>query len=256
MARTLLQLVHDACDEIGITRPQSLIGNTDDTSRQILRLANREGKDFHAIAHSKGGWTMLHKDYTFTTVAATASYALPSDFQYFASRTFWDGSMRWRLVGPLLAQKENLLRYGIEGVGPRTSFYMQGGRLVLYPTPTSGFTVAYDYYSNAWCKSAADVDQSSWQDDTDTYKLDEECFVLGLKWRWLRSKKLDYADEFREYMMECERVISRDGSSMDLPLNKGTFTDASYGVTSSSESDFDGVISDGGFSDGFSDGFG
>ena len=99
MARTLLELIQQATNEIGILQPSQLVGQVDDQSRQLLALANREGKDFAMLANSRGGWQNLHKEYTFTTVSGTPDYALPSDFEYFVQSTFWDGSMRWELIG-------------------------------------------------------------------------------------------------------------------------------------------------------------
>ena len=65
MARTLLDLIQQAADEIGIPQPSAIIGQVDDQSRQLLALANREGKDFSIMANSRGGWQNLHKEHTF-----------------------------------------------------------------------------------------------------------------------------------------------------------------------------------------------
>ena len=48
MARTLLDLIQQAADEIGIPQPSAIIGQVDDQSRQLLALANRgEGFFYH-----------------------------------------------------------------------------------------------------------------------------------------------------------------------------------------------------------------
>lgn len=240
MARTLLQLIQQAADEIGIPQPSAIIGQVDDQSRQLLSLANREGKDFSVLANARGGWQNLHKEYTFTTVSGTADYALPSDFEYFAQRTFWDGNMLWELVGPISAQEKQILRYGSVTSGPRRKFYVRANKLWLDPTPTTtGDTIAYDYYSNAWCQSASAVEQIRWAADTDTYKLDEDCFVQGMKWRFLRAKGLDYSEEKMAYDTDCMRVLARDGGSRNLSLVRnqgdpfitmGNVPDTGYGV--------------------------
>lgn len=223
MAQTLLQLTQQAANEIGIPEPAILFGGQDETSKQLLALAQREGKEFSAQAKDRGGWQNLHKEYTFTTVASQVAYALPSDFEYFVDRTYWDDAFKWELIGPINAQEKQILRYGVIATGPRRKFYVRGNQMYLDPVPSSADNIAYDYYSNAWCESSSGTDQSRWAADTDVYKLDEDCFVLGLKWRYLRSKGLEYAQEKLDYNMEMQRVMARDGGARDLPLEGGGY---------------------------------
>jgi hypothetical protein len=224
MARTLLELLQAAANEIGIPEPSRIVGGVDDQSKQLLSLANREGKDFSMLATRTGGWQALHKEHTFTTVSGTADYAMPSDFEYFVDRTFWDDAYKWELVGPITAQEKQILRYGVIASGPRRKFYVRNNRMYLEPTPTTtGDTIAFDYYSNAWCLSNVSTPQTQWAADTDTYKLDEDCFVQGVKWRFLRAKGLDYAQEKADYDADCARLMGRDGGARDLPIAGGTY---------------------------------
>lgn len=287
MSRTFLELMQAACDEIGIPQPSAVIGSVDDQSRQLLALANREGKDFSVMANSRGGWQNLHKEYVFqtevpaattgdttdgskviTNIPSTAAftaefwfvsgdglpyqakivsvdsatqvtidrpitatgtsvalqfaqgaYAMPSDFEYFVQKSFWDGAMRWELLGPISAQEKNVLRYGVAISGPRRRFYVRNNRLFIDPVPsTDNESIAFDYFSNAWCQSSGGTAQSKWTADTDTYKLDEDCFIMGMKWRFLRAKGLDYGQEKLDYDADCMRVLARDGANRALPL--------------------------------------
>lgn len=288
MARTFLELVQAACDEIGVPRPSSIIGNNDETSRQLISLANREGKEFSALANSRGGWSDLHKEYVFVTevldaqtcnttsgspvitglsdtssievdtyfasgtgipyeakvkeinsatqvtldrpctatgsgvsiVFARGGYQLPGDFEFFANRTFYDGSMRWELLGPISASEKQVLRYGSQMSGPRRKFYVRGGNIYINPVPsTDGEVIAFDYYSNYWCESSSGVAQPRWAADTDLYILDEDAFIKGLKWRYLRAKGMDYSQELTDYNSDSLTIIARDGGARNLRLN-------------------------------------
>lgn len=223
MPRTLLELVQAAANEIGIPAPPFLFGSQNDQEKQLLALANREGKDFSAMANKNGGWQELRTDYTFTTVPAQVDYALPADFEYFVQKTFWDNQFKWSLIGPISAQEKQILRYGVVASGPRNKFYIRSNKMWLDPVPESAFIIAYDYYSNHWCQSSGGTTQALWADDTDTYRLDEDCFIQGMKWRFLRAKGLDYSEEFKNYEDDCERVMSRDGGSRDLPMGGSDF---------------------------------
>ena len=67
----LLTMVQNALSEIGLEQPSSLIGNSDPTAIQVLALANREGRDFYRRIGKNGGWQILRKETSFTTVAVS-----------------------------------------------------------------------------------------------------------------------------------------------------------------------------------------
>lgn len=160
---------------------------------------------------------------TGTGVALTFgqnAYAMPADFNYFITQTFWDGNFRWQLLGPLEAQEKNVLKYGISPVGPRRRFWIRNNLMYINPTPTdNGTVIAYDYFSNGWCASAGGTAQTKFGADTDNYVLDNDCLVLGMKWRYLHAKGLEYGEDKQIYENACERVMARNGGERDLPLN-------------------------------------
>lgn len=281
----LLGLVGQAINEIGLLAPTTIIGNSDTQIIQFLALAQREGKEFSAMANKNGGWEEMRQQKTFQTAgvgnltgnthttaiitgitstagvvagmvatgtgipseslvlsvdsatqvtlntAATAtatgiglsfgtqSYSLPTDFQYFMTQTFWDRNYRWQLMGPLDAQEWQVLKSGIAPTGPRRRFRIMGNLFYIDPVPAEVTTIAYEYYSNAWCQSSTGTLQSKWAADTDYYTLDDDCFILGLKWRFLRAKGFDYAEEYTIWMNACQRVLARNGGNRNLPLN-------------------------------------
>lgn len=225
MPRTLLELVQDFANEVGISEPAQVIGATDDLTKQLLALANREGKELSEAANGFGGWQSLHSEYTFSTVNGQPDYALPSDLGYFVDRTFWDGATKWELIGPISAQEKQLLRYAVVASGPRRKIYIRNNKMYIDPTPAvDGDILAYDYYSNGW---VLDADSSTKKErfsmDTDTILIDENCFIMGLKWRFLRSKGLDYAQEKMDYESQVQLSIGRDCGKRDLSLVGGTW---------------------------------
>lgn len=68
---TLLQLITNACNELGITAPTQVIANSDPQITQLLALANREGKDMYNQGFGRDGWSILRKQYTFTINAVS-----------------------------------------------------------------------------------------------------------------------------------------------------------------------------------------
>lgn len=155
------------------------------------------------------------------------SYALPSDIQMFVAATFWDGNFRWPMLGPISPQERATILFGISPVGPRIRFWIVDGLMTIQPLPGTGQTdqIAYQYISNAFCNTAAGVPRTAvngvcqWGADTDVYVWPENTLTLGIKWRFLRAKGLDYSEEYDTYQNAVNRQIARSGANRSLPLN-------------------------------------
>lgn len=219
--RTLLQIVQAAVDELGsVNRPTTVVGSQDQGVQQLLALANREGKELAARDGIHGGWPQLRKEQSITTVASQANYAFPSDLQYFINTTAWDRSQHWPLRGPVSPQEWQVLKSGTIGsVGPRTRFRVMAGEIYFDPTPsTNGDAYIFEYYSNAWCESSGGTAQTEWGADTDVPLLPDDCFILGLIWRFRRAKGLDYQEEFNAYEELVTRELGRSGMAPVLDM--------------------------------------
>lgn len=148
------------------------------------------------------------------------AYSLPNDFAYFQQLTWWDRTYRWQLFGPLTAQEWQVLKSGLSPVGPRRFFRIMGNKFYIHPAPSvSGSTLVFEYFSNAWCQSNTAVAQNTWLADTDYFSMDDDAFIMGLKWRFKAAKGLDYAQELKDYTTVCDRLIARNGGNKDLRTN-------------------------------------
>jgi hypothetical protein len=69
--QTLLSMIVNACNELGITAPTQIFGNADPQIVQLLALANREAKELFNAGFGREGWQVLNKTYTFTINTAS-----------------------------------------------------------------------------------------------------------------------------------------------------------------------------------------
>jgi hypothetical protein len=208
---TLLSIVRDATDRLGITRPTSVFASTDQQVLTLLGLAQEEGKDL-AKRHT---WQALQTEHTFSTANGTASYALPSGFDAFIKETVFNRTRRRRMYGDLTPEQWQETQSSlVTMVNP--AFRIRANLFYISPTPTSIETITYEYLSKNWCQSDALVGQSAWAADTDTGILDEELMTLGLKWRWKKSKGLDYAEDFTSYEIRVAKAILDDGARVRI----------------------------------------
>ena len=290
---SLLTVVQDACNELSLPAPNSVIGNNDPQVQQLLALANLEGQTFLQLQGPWGGWPELNTVYTFnlvpvgpftgdttagsdtitnmsstagvlvgygvsgtgvyqssTVLAVTAttvqmsaaasstntaasfnigqiSYDLPGDIRSFINATYWDRNFRWPMLGPLSPVEWEVIVSGISPVGPRIRFRVVNNKMQIQPLPGTDQTdqIAYEYVSNAFCTDSTGTARTAvggvcrFAADTDLYRWPENTLRLGVKWRFLRAKGLDFSDELRQYETARDFQLSVSGGSRSLRMN-------------------------------------
>jgi hypothetical protein len=216
MSLSLLELVQTACYELGLPPPSSVIGNSDAQVQQLLALSNREGREQASLPE---GWSQLRKEYTFTTVDGDATYAFPTDCEYIIHDTSWSRTNKWPNVGPMNPQEWQWLKSGITVAAPPTRYRFMDGQIYLDPTPSSAEDMVFEYYSNAWCESSGGTPQTKWAADSDVFVLPDDIMILGIKWRFLSAKGMNYAEEKNAWQQCVDKAVSRSRGARELPLN-------------------------------------
>ncbi len=215
---SLLTLIQDAADTIGLPRPTSVIGSTDTQVRQLLALANREGR----LLSRRTRWEALMREATITTVATESQgevATLLPGYRFIQNDTGWNRSAQEPLGGPLTPQEWQGLK-AFTVTGPYYDYRIRGGELLFIPVPPAGDDVRIEYLSDYWCQSSGGTDQSKWTADEDVGVLDEEIMQFGVVWRFLRMKGMDYAEEFRDYETMVSDAIAADGSKRILHADR------------------------------------
>lgn len=219
---TLLSIVQDACDEIGINRPTAVVSSTDPQIRTLLGMAQRSGRQL-AQAHD---WTVLQFLHTITTVASTAEYALPTDYSRLLRETEWDRTEQRPMAGPVSPQEWQAIKSGTIGQGVvdrRFRIYRAssgiGRKVYIDPTPAdSGDTLVFEYISTNWCAASDATPQSAWAADDDIPILDSDLLTLDLIVRFKRSKGLEFGSEADELMQMFDRLRGQDRPAPVLNL--------------------------------------
>ncbi len=290
---TLLEIVQTACNELGLTAPASVIGNTDPQIVQLLALTNRDGNELYR-SHD---WTCLQGEHivnlqtpiettgdvqqgsttilnipdtsaltanyyavsgngmpaaqrvveilsatsvrvemesTATEVGAALTfakdtYSIPSDFDRYISHTWWDRTNHWMLVGPQSPQFDQWQRSGIVTTGPRLRWRQIGVKPTvfrLWPAPTPASVpdaLVFEYVNDGWVQHVGGTFGDRFTADTDTSLIDDQMFILGVKWRLWQIKGFAYAAMQQECLDFVNREKARDGGMPDLSMTRRKF---------------------------------
>lgn len=213
---TLLTMINDVQDRIGLPRSSVVVSSTEQNVRRLLAWANVEGK----ALMKRYGWQALQTENTFTSLAqASQTGAIPADFDRFINNSMFNRTRKRRVTGPLAAKDWQSIQATSASI-MTDSFRVRGNAILLSPTPPAGDTYAYEYISNLWVDSDADGDGdlAAWTADTQTSLLPEFLMGLGTEWRFLKAVGLDYAESFNTYEEEVVQAIMRDGGQRTISL--------------------------------------
>jgi len=143
---------------------------------------------------------------------AKQDYAMPTDFDRMISDTNWDRTNHWRNLGTKTSQEWQWLQGGIISVGPRERYRIYNNRLRIFQALTSIYTFAFEYVSNYWVMSsgATQGDKGAYSVDTDTAVFPDDLMLAGLKFYFLKAKKLDYSVELGEFMRALSYTKAQD----------------------------------------------
>lgn len=204
----LIDIVKGAAIQVGLSPPVAASGQ-DRTTIELVYWANYASREL-AQWHD---WTALATEGSFTGDDVTTAWPTPADFDRMAKRNRIqrENDACYRLIGPLSGDQ----RTDWNARGPvqiNEVFWFRGGKIVINPALGMGRKVLFEYQSRFLAATAAGASKLEMVADDDVSRLDEECVKLGLVWRWLRQKRLDYMQEREDWRQRAELLAGRDQS--------------------------------------------
>lgn len=214
MSYTLLQICTFASDEIGISRPSSVVSSQEPDVQKLLRYANKTGnRIMKAYA-----WQQLRKGSTF---AALGQYEqtgiLPSDFDRMVAETFWNRSTTVNIAGPVSdVQWETLLAQNMNFPN-QNYFIFRDGQILIYPTSGVGNTLAFTYVNKNYVVDGdTQASKDSFTKDSDTTVLDDELMIQGIIFEFLDNDGQPAATAFQKYTDRFNLLVGQDQPSADI----------------------------------------
>lgn len=210
---TAASILNDAAVELGLLQGDSdnPFNETDVAIMQLCRFLKSLGQDLV----KEHPWTHLQKEHTFNTVASTAAYALPADFDRMVAETHWNRTGQQALLGPVgprvwQAQKaqsvDSALRY---------TFRTVNNEVQLYPTPSAVDAIHFEYISTYWVRPTAQAAPTTATPTaaTDVIHFDRRLIVTGLKWTWLRNNGFESTAAQQDFSRLLIQAKGADGAA-------------------------------------------
>ena len=205
---TVLSAAQEAAIVLSQPEPTTLFSTTDGFAKELRVQANQS-----AVAIMKAyDWQVLTKRATITGDGSDTSFPLPSDYDRMAAKTNLASSST--NVDLVKATDLDQWDYFLNHMSTTTPGYwiVLGGELQVMPAPATDVVHSYYYIS----RNVVSGNQSSFTADTDTFLLPERLLTLSIIWRWRASKRLEYAEDMRNFEIALSEETATDKGSRIL----------------------------------------
>lgn len=208
---SLLTIVQQFCLGRGLSSPPVVATATDAQTKQILAILN----DLLDMVRSETKFQGYDIEKTWTTLAAQDQGALATvagtDWEAINNMTIFNRTLNTPVLGPLSDVEWQSLK-AASSLGPYQSYRIRANHLYLYPTPTAGHTLGFEYQSKYGVLSSLSVLKQYFTADDDTAVLPEHILRKGLSFLWKREKGFPYQAEEIEYYKLLNNFIVKDGT--------------------------------------------
>jgi hypothetical protein len=154
-----------------------------------------------------------------SVVCAQTAYDLPPDFETITSRTMWDKSKHWEMLGGEDAQQWQWLKSGYISTGPRIRWRILDNQFQIWPIMNTQEYLGWEYRSKGWARSATNVIKNSFTVDTDTTVYDDRIVVLGTKLKYFQVKNFDTTALSQDYQRYLSVAKANDKGAPNLSFS-------------------------------------
>jgi hypothetical protein len=206
-----------------ITANSSVITNIPNTAGlQIGNVITGTGQTPYAeiLTIDSSSQVTLNAPVTTSTASVSMTFAkqdydLPTGYDRMISDTNWDRTDHWRNLGTKSSQDWQFLQGGIISIGPRERYRIYNGKFRIFQALTTVYNFSFEYVSNYWvcATGSSEGTKKEYTADTDTSVFPDDLMMAGLKFYFLKAKKLDYGIELGEFT----RALSYN-KAQDVPV--------------------------------------
>ena len=211
MAMTIKEILNQVLSESGFQQePQFATAQTTE-ARSMFALANRELNTLQ-----KDTWQELTRTYLLPLTAAT-EYPLPDDYREFVPDTAWASTQQNQADFPTSPENWAYLVSQDTATGFVYRIRIIDNMINVY-NPQVGGELYVEYISKYAVSSSGGVPKHRFTADDDTFDLNDDLLIMGVKWRFNKLKGLDWQTDFAEAknMYKRERATNTNAQTLNF----------------------------------------
>lgn len=197
---TLLSVVKDVCEVVGVQRPSLVFGNLIDkrTMEEMAALATEMAQ---RIAYDSGkDWTILKKVATLTGDGVADAFNLPADYKrMLLTSELWKSTSIQTPMAYIVDTNEWVRRRNQPWTSAWGEWTMLGGQIVIQPVMGVGVTATFGYLNKNCIALASSGVGDTFMADDDNFILGDRLLKLAMIWQWKANKGSPYAEDLATY---------------------------------------------------------
>jgi hypothetical protein len=219
---SLISVVQDVCAVVGVSRPSSIFAglNSSRTQQEMLALANEMAQ---RIAYETREWAALKHVFDAdastadNTAAGVSRFSLPADFQrLLLTANLYRKSMP-ALPLRFIPDQDTWLQRRLWGYNDYRGEWTIIGKLYIaiapqLPVPDK---ILILYLGKNCVALNGGGAGDHFQNDNDTFALDERLLKLGMIWQWKANKGSPYAEDMGTY---SDALAVASGADTPAPI--------------------------------------
>lgn len=188
----LKEMLNEVLTQATFLARDSFANSTDPDDKQMVAIANmvvEEIRDFFP-------WTPLRTELEIELQAGQTRYTLPSDYSTTIPESVWETDGSKQVDIPVEDGRWYKLKFSSETSSGmvRARFY---GNILEVAETTPGLKISLEYISKWIVRSDVGAGKERFTADTDTFYLNDQMLIMGVKAGWADAKEMPQADKWR-----------------------------------------------------------
>lgn len=230
MPTTILTIVQDFTEKLGLPRPSALVGVQEKSVRQMRALLQEAVSDLGEYA-----WESQKLRKTWVSVAGQDQGTLVSIFgegyDSLVPETMWNDTRHMRVFGPVTDSVWQAFQT-LPNAGPEFQSWISGGKLYISPAPVVGEDFSAIYHTR---HGVLDLDGTTTKEritaDSDSLLFPTNVVLRALEWKWRKQKgEAGWEDDYNAYIALVARALVKNGMPT-LSLDGARTLTAKPGIT-------------------------
>lgn len=218
---SILSVCKDAAVKLNQPQPTSVFSSTDPFAAELLLQAKETAASLLKEEHD---WRDLTRLATLPGDASAVAFPLATGAPGY-ERMIKGGklhSLRFRNATFRAARDLDEWLYLNDSllVGSPGNWIILGGAMQIFPPMPTDDSARFYYISNRVALSSGGAEQVEFKADTDTFVLDERLLYLGVVWRWLASKRMEYSESLKDYEVAKMSAMGKDKGSQIITVGR------------------------------------
>lgn len=212
MTTTVLTIVQDFCEKLGLPRPSALVGSQEKSIRQFRALLQEAASDL-----AEYPWESQRLRFTWLSLAGQDQGPLTTifgaGFDSLVPNSLWNDTRHMPIYGPVPASVWQTFQT-LPNAGPEFQCWFSQGRLLVSPELIAGESLSAVYTTK---HGVLAVDGLTTKEritaDDDSLLFPANVVTRALEYKWRKQKgEAGWEDDYNSYIALVSRALTKIGA--------------------------------------------